>query len=195
MSRKDREKQRRRAQRARQNGALSKGPVTPEGKRNSSLNSLRHGLAAKSVIIIDGESREALQEVIDGALQSHKPQNAWEAILLDNAISAAWRSRRAASFETAITNLQMQIDAPQIKKEFSLVDPITRQAFSTRNLDQSSVSPLQLARYEAELSRSTDRWITILQHVQSERRSQSEPTSAVPSPESPDLQKVTEPRA
>src|SRR5882672_9320694 len=104
----------------------------------------RHGQAAKSVVIIEGESRDALQEVLDGARQTYKPQNAWEALLLDNAISAAWRSRRAASFETALTNMQMQLDAPEIKKKFNIIDPITRQAFATRNLDQSSHGPRQL---------------------------------------------------
>ena len=36
---------------ARLNGAKTRGPVTPEGKRNSSLNGLRHNLCSVSLVL------------------------------------------------------------------------------------------------------------------------------------------------
>ena len=53
----------RRAESSKANGALSKGPVTPEGKRNSSQNAIIHGLLA-DCIVLPGESEECFEEVV-----------------------------------------------------------------------------------------------------------------------------------
>ncbi len=44
------------------NAQLSTGPKTPEGKKASSMNALRHGLAARE-LVIRPEDRPAFEEL------------------------------------------------------------------------------------------------------------------------------------
>ncbi len=48
---------------SRANGAKSRGPVTPEGRRNSCGNALKHGLFADT-IVLKGELEERFLELL-----------------------------------------------------------------------------------------------------------------------------------
>ena len=60
------------------NGRRSKGPVTPQGKLNSSGNNSRHGLLAQTVVL-EGESEEGFNALLEYYTQTHQPQSAIEA--------------------------------------------------------------------------------------------------------------------
>jgi len=47
------------------NGARSRGPITEQGKRNSSRNSARHGLLSQTVVLND-ESAARFQQLLKG---------------------------------------------------------------------------------------------------------------------------------
>ena len=84
---------------ARANGAKSRGPKTPEGKRKSARNSLKHGLYATPDALL-AESPERLAEYIESGLAEFQPQTP-AAIDLVHAMAAArllWeRSRETES--------------------------------------------------------------------------------------------------
>jgi hypothetical protein len=49
---------------SRANGKLSRGPMTPEGKRNSAANAIHHGMPANSYVL-SGEARESFEGILD----------------------------------------------------------------------------------------------------------------------------------
>ena len=82
----------------RRNAKRSTGPKTPGGKAASSMNALRHGLRARTVVL-PGESREEFDR-IHGALEDqYRPQNPGERHLVDQAAIAQWKLVRAEVFE------------------------------------------------------------------------------------------------
>ena len=91
----------RRIHASRANGARSLGPATDEGKRRSSLNSLRHGLLSECVVL-QCESREAFQSVLVEHLQRFGPIDAVEFGMIEEMVSACWRLRRLWAIENAV---------------------------------------------------------------------------------------------
>ncbi len=78
---------------ARANGAKSKSPVTAQGKRNSSRNSLRHGIFADT-IVLEVEQRDAFLEMVNELWDEHQPQTPTEKMLVDTIVGASWRQQR-----------------------------------------------------------------------------------------------------
>jgi hypothetical protein len=70
------------------------GPRTPEGKAKSSLNNLRHGLTGQ-FRVLDYESQEEFEEVLEALRDEHQPTTATEDILVSRLAEHAWLSRRA----------------------------------------------------------------------------------------------------
>jgi hypothetical protein len=91
----------RRAERNRANAEKSTGPRTPDGKRRSSQNAIKHGLYAKSPII-RGEDADALAQLRHAFADDLCPFGAteWEAV--EDAADAAWRKRRYRRIEAEI---------------------------------------------------------------------------------------------
>ena len=98
---------------SRANGARSRGPVTPEGKRNSSRNSTRHGMLAESVVL-EGESQERFVELlaeIDGELQ---PETPVEHALVQKMAVAQWRQFRLWTLEKTAIDHQIRKQAETV---------------------------------------------------------------------------------
>src|ERR1700678_432245 len=98
----------RRVQSSKANGALSKGPSTPAGKRNSSQNAIRHGLCAKC-IVVEGESRENFLTLMQQHVDRFQPAGEVEFGMIEEMCASYWRQRRAWSLETAMFNKQMAL--------------------------------------------------------------------------------------
>lgn len=85
----------------RQNARRSTGPRSPGGKARSCLNSRKHGLTAKTLIIV-GENAGDFDGLRAELLEQHEAQSALEIELVERLAGILWRLRRAPFFEAAI---------------------------------------------------------------------------------------------
>jgi len=144
------------AESARINGAKSRGPVTPEGKKRSSLNAVRHGLLAKSICLTN-EDPEKFKELLQDYLTRLQPTDNVELRLVEQLASAAFRLERFAGTETALFDLEMDTQAPQIEKQFKKIDHASTFALAFKSLADNSKSLQLYLRYETTISRQYDR--------------------------------------
>ena len=91
-----------RSEAARRNGALSRGPVTPEGKARSAMNATRHGLCARTLVLEDGEDAVTLAELRAALFARWQPVDAVEAHRVEELVFAAWREVRLRAVEDAV---------------------------------------------------------------------------------------------
>jgi len=138
------------------NGAKSRGPVTPEGKQRSSLNAVRHGLLAKSICLTN-EDPEKFKELLQDYLTRLQPTDNVELRLVEQLASAAFRLERFAGAETALFDLEMDTQTPQIEKQFKKIDHACTFALAFKSLADNSKALHLYLRYETTISRQYDR--------------------------------------
>src|SRR5438105_3516930 len=80
----------------RQNAQHSTGPVTPEGKKRSSLNATRHGLTGQ-VIITTEEDKKAYDAHCASFHYDWQPQGATEKHLVQTIAAKQWQMHHADS--------------------------------------------------------------------------------------------------
>ncbi len=97
-----------RAAQARLNGALSKGPVTPEGKARAALNASRHGLAGARFALLPDEDPDEFRAFADAVLADLAPRDALEEAEAREAVQGLWRRQRADRLEARIVGAMLE---------------------------------------------------------------------------------------
>jgi hypothetical protein len=103
-----------RAEQSRVNGSKSQGPTSPEGKQNSSRNSLKHGFAAAINNVTGVEDPIQWEIHVQGFRNSFKPRCYVEQSLVDQLASINWRSARLVALETALLDAQISIQEANV---------------------------------------------------------------------------------
>ena len=104
---------------SRANGAKSRGPVTPEGKRKvARQNAIRHGLLADCVVLRN-ESGQAFQALLSHHLDRLAPADGVEFGMIEEMAAAYWRMRRAWAIETRL--LDDAVDAQNAPDELGRI--------------------------------------------------------------------------
>ncbi len=94
---------------SRKNGARSRGPVTPQGKRNSARKISPYSGLARSVVL-EGESRVRFDALIVKLTQSLKPQSDLDHLLIGKMATSHWRQIRLWESETAGQSAQPDLE-------------------------------------------------------------------------------------
>jgi hypothetical protein len=154
------------------NGALSRGPITRQGKRNSARNSTRHGLLAQTVVL-EEESTERFQELLAGYMEDYDPRSSSEVSLVETMAVARWRQLRVWGAQKSVMDRDMALQDPN-------VGPASvRVIAALRGSPESSCQPEVLLRYEIAFDRQFSRALTRLLALQ------ARPTTRQPEPYHP----------
>jgi len=166
---------------SRANGAKSHGPVTPEGKQNSSFNALKQGGRAKT-IALNGEAPERLLALGQHYNEVYQPTNIAEAILVEEMALAKWRQCRLRIYESALLDYALDEIRPELETKYSSIDNETRLALAFRSLADQSHSLAEIRAHDAHFARQYGR---ALQQLLAGRYAQAllEPKDEIPSNE------------
>ena len=137
---------------SRANGAKSRGPVTPEGKRRSSRSNtdrtnVERAMLARTVVL-DGESRDRFHALLTSLQDELQPKTAVENLLIHKMAAAHWRLMRVWAMEKA--SIAQGPTAPGI------ADAAARDAlaFSKSNAHMNEYE----MRFDRQFTRALDRF-------------------------------------
>jgi hypothetical protein len=100
----------------RRNSQKSTGPKTPEGKSAVSMNALRHGLRARTVVL-PGEDPTEFHQLCNDLESEWTPQSRTEQFYVEQMAVSQWKLTRMEVVEVNIFK-----DADGASKQFSLLD-------------------------------------------------------------------------
>src|SRR5579872_2765076 len=138
---------------ARINGAKSRGPKTPEGRAISSMNALKHGISARTHVL-QNESQEEFDQMMKGYFDYLQPTNQIENDLITDLVSTRWRLRRTWRYQTAMLDIEMDVQAPDFEKRFERFDEDMRGALAFTSLSGISRGLWTTLHFEIHLSRT-----------------------------------------
>jgi hypothetical protein len=143
------------------NARRSTGPKTAKGKTVVRLNALGHGLLARDAIL-PGEDADAFEDLWERVQTDLSPVGPIEEQLVDRAVSALWRLRRAVRAETALFHWRMHVlKAERLSKEADSYRRDILPALSfTMITDEASHTEAMEALARAEYERDRDEVLT-----------------------------------
>ena len=132
---------------SRANGALSKGPVTAEGKRRASQNATTHGLLSQHVVMRD-ESTEGFKESLEIHVEGFRPANRMEYKLVQDMTTSQWCQDRALAMENRLLENEAALQPDD--------DSLDRLSGGFKKLSEHPALHL-LNRYQSRLNRQYQR--------------------------------------
>ncbi len=154
---------------ARANGKKSHGPVTEQGRKHSSMNALKYGLCAQTVVL-PNESEDEYAVLLDSYIQDLQPSSSVEMDLITDMVNAKWRQRRLYNVETDLYRQEMDKHKEAIEKSHISYNENVEHAFAFRSMSQSG-SLAMLSRFESQLERAYSRALHNLLRLRAVRES------------------------
>ena len=141
------------------NSQHSTGPKTAAGKKQSSLNALRHGLTGQ-IVVMPTEDLQAYQLHLKSFSDEYHPVGATESHLVQALADASWRLNRVAALESNLLALAVGNDPDPLSGAMSIVAALESQSKALANLSMHS----------QRLSRQFERTVAQLRELQKTRQ-------------------------
>ena len=148
-------------QASRENGKLSRGPVTRAGKKRSARNAIKHGLTAKAVVL-DNERKQNYTAMLADFYIRFQPQDQFEETLVEDIAASHWRMRRAIAIQTNMMN--EGLPAPGAPTGDNFTNQMARTSTSVKRVSKNSGFD-NVQRHEARLQLAIQRSIRTLTAV------------------------------
>ncbi|MBS1872367.1 MAG: hypothetical protein JSU00_04080 [Acidobacteria bacterium] len=136
---------------SRANGAKSKGPLTPEGKRRSSQNAVSHALLA-SVVTLSDEDREFFEGYHYSYVVRLTPRDQFESDCVEQIAYSNYRLRVAWQIHDRTLAMQMASDSPSLNGQDDPLPAVDRLARAFVNSLRDGQALPTLHRYMRQLS-------------------------------------------
>jgi hypothetical protein len=161
----------------RSNAKRSTGPRSQGGKARSRLNSRKHGLTAKT-LVIDDEDPAQFDKLRVELMEEYDPQSALECELVERLSSLVWRLRPIPAFEAAIIDARRAEVADPIKWRELEREGLTEEIMKLRALGDALIQDGayhdtlgKLARHETTLMHAFTKTLQMLLLLQNNRSS------------------------
>jgi len=128
------------------------------------IHSQLHGLAGAKLIVIEGESTDRWQALLEACHREFQPETEIEIELVTEIAAARWRLRRCWSMETSL--FDMEIAKQRENPQFEPQDFESQHAAAARDLGQDM---RLMDRYETRMRRSYERAVDNLYQLRARR--------------------------
>ena len=162
-----------RADIARENGAKSRGPVTPAGKAASSRNSTKHGLLART-IVLPTESKKRFARLLNLLRKELAPQTEIERHLVDRMAVARWHQMRCWGYERSVVAHELSRQAAATP-DLELETDSTRAALIIRQSDGHSRFVDRVSYLAGRYQRDFDRALNTFRNGRNANSAQTNP--------------------
>src|SRR5258708_5717421 len=154
------------------NAQKSTGPSTPEGRAAVSLNGLKYGLYAQT-LILPGEDPAEFEALLDRFHAEHQPATPTEEAFVSQIVMATWRRARIQRMEVAYYKNKHKEFIPNDQWYRDLDD--TGRLASIASCDAHDKSLLDsFSRQEARLERAIKSAVHELRRCRADRRAQDD---------------------
>jgi hypothetical protein len=150
----------------RNNALLSTGAKTPEGRKRSSLNALRHGITGQVTTMTD-EDRAAHDNFSKALIQDLAPEGAMETQLAQRIATDSWRLNRISAVEDNLFALGQLQNGGQACPDVPQIDAALTTAH-TFTLESKQLQLLTL--YEQRINRAIQKNLAMLKQLQAARQ-------------------------
>jgi hypothetical protein len=155
----------------RANALLSTGPRTTAGKTRSSLNALKHGCTAQTVIL-PGEDAMHFFKFHQSYIKDLAPQGALEESLVQELAQTQWAITRIRAHETSLFALGHEKYAEEFK---SCADPVIQAAFAGAMAFKNEGDTIKnLGLYLQRNNRTFHTTLKVLREIQATRQAKTD---------------------